>query len=149
MNTCIYCGKPIHTQEIIVHIIPLFTAKWASFDNDVYAEFAEDLHSDINKGCAHTSCRNKVATIVPDIDSLYISEESKDFLRPLAERLKYAAEDNTETIRKLQDYKCSICEGYLGFNYILRRLDNNKPRSFENAICIHGRCNKQFNRFYR
>lgn len=140
-EVCIYCGRQIHGVFAIVKIIPLFAVKWALTGNDI----PEVLTTNINKGVSHHSCKKRNIVSMPNLDDLYIEDHVYKALKPIEIKYRFDAYDNMEIIKKIQDYKCEVCNKPLGKDCNLRRIDNSKPRSLINAVCIHTACNRRFN----
>lgn len=141
---CGICGLPITEKKTIDHIYPLALSKWC-FTENADAVTAV-INSRENKMPAHQHCNERKHTKIPkNIDPLHIPEAQKRALKKKAEILKPQIENykrHKAEIFQAQDCRCYNCGRQFGVNNgIMRRIDQSKPRAWDNACVVCAECN--------
>lgn len=143
---CAICGKPITGGCTIDHVIPQAIYKW----NESYlghAEFAalrRRITSVRNTVKTHRYCNERKEESIIRISSLHVSRRKRAKLREAYAAVEPYIEKFLEDKRRLaerQQGRCFICRIPLRNGGVLRRIDDTKPRTWDNACLICHRCN--------
>ena len=143
---CVICGMPISKDErkwSIDHFIPRAVYKWVRDD-----QAKELIESGDNIFIVHTHCNYDKDSTLPSnqvIKDMHADKAVKNTMRDLYKE----AEESVVSYRAMkqstldaQDKKCAICGKTLTLNEAtMRRVNNKKSRSRENAMCLCEKCN--------
>lgn len=145
---CIICGRPLSNDEgkwSPDHFIPRAIYKW------VPSKRTQSLiESAGNIFVVHQWCNFDKDSALPTKQSISRMHASKDILDDMRELYK-ATEDSIVAYRAIkqstldsQGRRCKICGRRLTLNgATLRRIDNRKERTRENAMCLCRNCNRK------
>lgn len=138
---CIICNRPISlnpAQWSVEHYIPRAIYKWLPNQ-----ELEAKLESPTNLFIVHHDCNFKKDCALPNIkkiNNLKINESVKTELRHLYKSVADSLAQYTaikQSTWDSQQRKCYFCHRNITLNFAtLRRINNNLPRSRNNAMCL-------------
>lgn len=148
-TVCSICGRRIEGSVNVDHIYPKALYKWIPEARGL----KKILEDDNNKTYTHVYCNSSKEDTIPTISELHIPFEKKKWLQAHQDVIapaviKYSSE-KSRILRK-QRGRCFCC-GKLMRNEtkVLRRIDGEQPRTWDNACVICRRCNHYSPRFSR
>ncbi len=144
---CAICGKPITANCTIDHVVPQAIYKW----HENYLERAEFLAlrnritSPRNLVKTHRRCNERKEESIVGVESLHVGETKRAKLsrtfRAVAPYIE-AFQVKKRALLDSQDGRCYLCRVPLKDGGVLRRIDENEARVWEdNACVICHRCN--------
>lgn len=155
---CGICGLYVdvrghrHKEWNIDHVIPKAVLKWGVCSNNKLAYYRNLLSDTSNQIISHPGCNCIKGCNPPtsrDIDNLHISDFAKCELKYTLKELSPLIESYNARILALlmrQNSKCSQCGCELDENMAIRRIDNTRPRTTDNAMLLCAECNALFMR---
>ncbi len=143
---CFICGKPLPSDEkewSVDHFIPQAIYKWTKDK-----EAKELIRSNENLFIVHPKCNYSKDSALPTKKAISQIKAGQDVKKKL-NKLYSQVQENVDEYRSIkqktfaaQDSKCAICGKKLKIeNSTLRRINNNKGRNVQNAMCLCINCN--------
>lgn len=148
-NVCIYCGEKLTTgNSSIEHIVPQAVFKRTETIFHEKSRMSKLCHSDGNLAVVHRECnarRNSKLLADKAINNLCLPENKKSAYKKYVERCSKYIEAYSSLVNRIvkkQGGKCGICGSGIAVNTAtIRRIDNKKPRTEDNAVAICPKCN--------
>lgn len=143
---CAICGKPITSGCTVDHVIPQAIYKW----NENYlshAEFAalrKRITSGRNTVKTHRYCNERKEESIIRIAGLHVSRRKRAKLRETYNAVEPYIEaflENKQKLSEQQQGRCYVCRIPLKDGGVLRRIDDTRERTWDNACLICHRCN--------
>lgn len=144
---CAICGKEITSTPTIDHVYPKALYKWSEcyVSKERYRLIKRIVENSGNKLLVHKHCNVKKEEALPEIDALYVDGTTKTSLKNRAIRLEAVIETYANNkLQKIieQKYKCFCCNKPINVNTgVLRRIQPQKKRVWENACIVCHKCN--------
>ena len=157
-DRCGICGMHVnargyrHKEWNIDHVIPKAVLKWGICPDGKFEYYRSLLSDPSNQIISHPGCNCIKGCNPPtpqDIDNLHISDFAKCELKSTLKELSPLIESYNARVLALlmkQDSKCSQCGCELDENMAIRRIDNTRPRTTDNAMLLCAVCNALFMR---
>lgn len=158
-GVCALCGDSIdfdNEEYTVDHIIPKFCLKWSvSIREEDKGTLKGLLSSKHNQVVVHKRCNYRKGCASIDVSELHITEEMKNNIKSLLEKLEPCVKESNNIMEKVslrQKKRCALCnklieiKGEFSEGVALRRIDEDKPRTLDNAVCICKKCNIIYSR---
>ena len=143
---CVICGKPIKNDPSdwsVDHFVPQAVSKWSK-----NPKLQGKIGGEDNLFVVHPSCNYKKDSALPTNQSIRALHADKDIKDELKELYKSVETDVAQyrsmkqRVLALQNYRCKTCGKKITLNSCtLRRINNDKSRIAENAMCMCSACN--------
>ena len=142
---CAICGKPITNGVTIDHVIPQAIYKWNEkyLDKAEFRELRRRITSPRNTVKTHRHCNEHKEESIIRVDTLHVSRTKRAKLRATytaVEPYILAFLENKDKLRERQQGRCYVCHAPIK-NGVLRRIDDELERTWDNACIICHRCN--------
>ena len=143
---CAICGKPIEKHGNYDHFIPRAVYKWTKnyIPEEEYIELKSRINGNLNYIPAHISCNKQKEDTLYNAKDLFLSAKEKRKIYSFLDDIKDCIDiyyQGKEMVRARQNNKCYSCGKELNQTAVLRRIDSNKRRTWENACVVCHDCN--------
>ena len=143
---CAICGKPITANCTVDHVIPQAIYKWheSYLDKAEFSALRRRLTSARNTVRTHRRCNERKEESIVGIDGLHVSRRKRAKLRETyraVEPYVQAFLEKKEQLAAQQQGRCFLCRAELRDGGVLRRIDDQLDRTWDNACLICHRCN--------
>lgn len=145
---CAICGKKIVGTASKDHVFPRALYKWSEcyVSQTAYAELIKMIEGANNQVKTHESCNKAKEDEIPTIGCLHIEKDKMERLEALKDALD--ATISYYTLHKYhllqrQKEKCFGCGKKINGQGVLRRIDPDKDRKWENAAIVCHICNTE------
>ena len=145
---CAICGKKIVGTASKDHVFPRALYKWSEcyISQTAYAELKKMIERADNQVKTHESCNKAKEDEIPTIDHLYIENDQMERLEALKDALdatiSYYTLHKYHLLQK-QKERCFSCGEKIKGQGVLRRIDPDKDRKWENAAIVCHICNTE------
>lgn len=145
-NVCPICGRSTPGARNMDHVFPRALYKWteAYVTRERYAYVRSVIEDPGNLIEVHRECNRGKQDRLPVLGSMTLGDIRKKELTAMeadiSEEIGRYAEGKAWVLKK-QDGKCYRCGDEAGKGAVLRRLDPEKPRIWENACVLCRKCN--------
>ena len=142
---CALCGKPITFGCTIDHVVPQAIYKWheSYLDRAEFVALRRRITSPRNTVKTHRRCNERKEESIIGVDGLHVSRAKRAKLRATYSAVEPYVESflaSKEKLREAQQGRCFICRAPIRSG-VLRRIDDTKDRTWDNACLICHRCN--------
>ena len=152
---CLYCGKKVNIYSKYTfnreHIIPRAIYKWLEYtklDKEIDLEKLWKLStSKESVAVVHPKCNTKRGSVIhtdESIDKMCVDTELKEYYRHLTKECKLYIDAYKEIIKTVaisQNNRCINCGVHLDIDTsTLRRINNKKYRTIDNAVVLCEKC---------
>lgn len=142
---CAICGKPILSGCTIDHVVPQAVYKWHEcyLDKAEFNDLRRRITSPRNTVKTHRYCNERKEEAIIRVDGLHVSRTKRSKLRATFAAVEPYIEAFLKRKAELSDQqqgRCYICHAPLKKG-VLRRIDDEQPRTWDNACIICHRCN--------
>lgn len=148
---CSICGRPITGNKTTDHIYPQEIAKWQYESGpEIQEKVQKVIGSKCNRAPAHRKCNYEKQDQMPDLMKIHISAKQRQRLQAAISEIQKEIEqhESRKNAQKMcQEQKCYCCGKPLGEDCVLRRIDPEKERVWENACMVCRECNDNYSRF--
>ena len=145
---CALCGGNIHGKHSTDHFFPRAIYKWAEeyLPKKEYNRLKNRICSKANLFPSHFRCNYAKNESLQNIANLHTSQNKKNQLISLQTKIHPYIQDyckNKKMLLKQQKNKCYGCGCELCNNGVLRRIDPEMPRTWENGCVVCSECNEK------
>lgn len=153
---CAICGRGVnirgtrHVDWNIDHFIPKAVAKWSLGISDQDLRCLRDLLSDdSNMFVVHPWCNEEkgMRFSSEDVSKLHLDKMSEALLYSLLNDVSRYLNEYNQTmtqIRECHGNKCANCGCEITSDFVIRRQDQNLPRSVFNSVLLCATCNRDY-----
>lgn len=143
---CAICGKPIHSNSTIDHVIPQAIYKWHEqyLERSEFMALRRRITSPRNTVRTHRHCNERKEEAIVSLDDLHVSRAKRGKLRQTFRDVEPYIEaflSRKAELLERQQGRCFVCRAPLGESGVLRRIDDTADRIWDNACLICHRCN--------
>jgi len=143
---CAICGKPITANCTIDHVIPQAIYKWHEnyLDRPEFIALRNRITSGRNTVKTHRRCNERKEESIVRIESLHVSRTKRAKLRKTYDAVDpyiKAFMEHKAALLDAQHGRCYVCRTPLQDGGVLRRIDEELDRTWDNACLICHRCN--------
>lgn len=149
---CAICGKELKKNVSIDHVFPRALYKWSEcyLPAEEYKHIKKLIDGQNNHVKTHKGCNKVKEDEIPIVECLHIEKGQMDLLEALEDSLTDLIDNYTHNKQKLlvgQNRRCLGCGKKLKENGVLRRIDPDKKRTWDNACIVCHRCNTDKSNF--
>lgn len=150
MEKCAICGKVIIDNPSKDHYIPKAVYKWSQLNKNSHQYYVlrHTIDSSLNIVDTHTTCNfNKLEHFIK-VRELKVTDDKRTQLR-LVKNMCQSYIDRYRALKnrvlKKQGYKCYSCKAEIDEdNSSIRRINDRKKRTENNACLVCRDCNRQW-----